>query len=97
MRAPRARPFCCCAARETLLLLRGEIEKPQSEKAGTVGNLAQHLTPSAKYDFRQQHLAFHRRALPGAQLSQRNHLRAVFVTQRQQKQQILSGVHTQGA
>ena len=80
------------AARQTLLLLRREVEKSQRQKAGTVGDLAQHLPPAAKDDLRQQHFALHRRALPGAQLAQRHHARAIFVTQRQQKQQILGGL-----
>ena len=85
------------AARETVLLLRGEIEKAQRQKARTVGDFAQQLPPPAINDFGEQYLALDRRALPRAQFSQRNHPRAVFVTQRQQEQKVLSGLNPQGA
>ena len=88
MRAPRARP---------VLLLRGEIKESQRQEAGAVGDLAQHLPAAAKDDFGEQHFALHRRALPGTQLAQGHDARAIFVAQRQQKQQILGGLDPQGA
>jgi hypothetical protein len=84
------------AARETVLLLRGEMEKTQSQKAGAVADFAQHLPPAAKYDLGEQDLALHRAALSGAKLSQRHHARAIFVTQGQEKQEVLGGLHAQG-
>src|ERR1700676_496930 len=60
------------AARESILLLRGEVEEPQRQKARTIGDLAEHLPAPAKYDLGEQHLALPRRALPGPQFSQRH-------------------------
>ncbi len=85
------------AASEGVLLLSGEIEKPQRQEAGAVANSAQHLAPPAERDFRQQYLAFDRRALSGAQFPQGNQARAVLVAQRQEKQEVLGGFHAQGA
>ncbi len=85
------------AARESVLLLRGEVEKPQRQKARTVGDLAEHLPAPAKYRLGEQHLTLHRRALPGPQFPQRHDTRSVLVAQRQEKQEILSGLDSQGA
>ena len=50
---------------------------------------AQHLTPAAKGDLGEQHLALHRRALARHDLAERHDARAVLVAQRQQEQEIL--------
>ena len=84
------------AARQALLLLRGEIKEAQRQKPRAVGDPAQHLAPSAEDHLGQQHLALDRRALSGAQLAQRHDARAILVAQRQQKQQILGGLDSQG-
>jgi hypothetical protein len=86
-----------CAARQAVLLLRGEIEKTQCQKARTVGDPAQHLSPAAKHDLGELHLAFDRRPLSGAQFAERHDPGAIFVTQRQQEQKILGGLDPQGA
>ena len=54
------------AARESLLLLRGEIKESQRQKAGTVADSAEHLAPAAKRDLREQDLALDGRALARA-------------------------------
>src|SRR5450631_2845049 len=43
------------AARETHLLLSGEMEKPQSQESGAVADFAQHLPSAAKHDIGQQY------------------------------------------
>jgi len=85
------------AARQAVLLLCGEIEEPQREKAGPVADPAQHLPPAAKHDFGEQHFAFHCGPLSRPQLAQGNHLGAILVARRQQEQQILGGLHSQRA
>ncbi len=85
------------AARQAILLLRGKVKETQGQKAGTIRDPAQHLPPAAKHNLGQLHLALDRRPLSRAQLPQRDDPRAILVTQRQEEQQILSGLHAQGA
>src|SRR6185369_5797850 len=79
------------AARETLLLRAGEMKEAQRQRAGAIADPAQQLATAAKCDFAQQHLAFDDCALTDAQRADRHDARAVFVTQRQQEQQVLHG------
>ncbi len=82
-------------ARQTVLLLGGEIKEPQRQDTGSIRDPAQHLPPAAERDFREQHLAFHRGALTRQQFAQGDHASAILVTRRQEKQQILRGLHAQ--
>jgi hypothetical protein len=77
------------AARQTLLLLGGEVEKTQRQESRTIRNLAQHLAASAECHLGEQHFAFDGGALPGPKLAQRHHAGAIFIAQGQQEQQVL--------
>ena len=85
------------APRQAVLLLPGEIEEPQREKARSVGNLAEHLPPAAEGDLGEQDLAFHGSALARQQFAQGNDARPILIAQRQEEQQILCSLHAQGA
>ncbi len=86
-----------CAARQPHLLLNRKIEEPQRQRSRAVADSAQQLAPAAKRNLREQYLALDRRALPRAQFPQRHDASAVLVAQRQEKQQILRGLHAECA
>ena len=71
------------AARQTLLLLGGEVKEAQRQESRAIRNLAEHLAPAAEGDLGEQHFTLDRGALPGAQLAQRHHPGAIFIAQGQ--------------
>ncbi len=81
------------AASEACLLLRREIKKTQRQKARAIADPAEHLPPAAERNLGEQNLALHCRPLAGEQLAERHHARSILVAQRQQKQQVLRGLH----
>jgi hypothetical protein len=83
------------SARQTVLLLGGEVKEPQGKETGSVRDPAQHLPPAAERDFREQHLALNRRALTRQQFAQGDHASAILVARGQQKQQVLCRLHAQ--
>ncbi len=85
------------AARQPSFLLGAEIKEPQRQKSGAIGDAAQKLAPAAVDRLAQQHFAFYRRALAGLQFTQRHDARTVLVAHRQQKQQVLDRLDSEGA
>src|SRR5271169_5722595 len=83
------------AARQTLLLLGGEVKETQCQKSRAIRNPAEHLAAAAECHLGEQHFAFDGGALPGAQLAQRHHPGAIFIAQGQQEQEVLGCLHSQ--
>ncbi len=83
------------AAGQRLLLSAREMEEPQREKSGPVGNPAEQLPLAAEHHLRELHFAFDRDARARNQRADRNDLRAIFVTQRQDEQQVLHLIDAQ--
>ena len=82
---------------EAFLLFRREVKEPQSEVARAVADPGQHLAAASKRDFSEQHFAFYRGTLARDDLAERHHASAVLVTQRQEKQEVLSSLDAEGA
>ncbi len=77
------------AANEPILLRGREIEEPQSQKSGAVRNPAQQLAPLPVRYFGELNLSFHGGTYAGKQSANLPYARAVFIAQRQDKQEIL--------
>jgi hypothetical protein len=64
------------------------MEKPQRQHPRAIGDAAQQLATAAVGDLRELDFPFDRGARAGKQRADGRDLRAVFVAQRQQEQQI---------
>jgi hypothetical protein len=73
-----------------LLLLRGKVEKSQSEEAGTVRQTDQELATPAEDDFGKLDFALNDGTIPGTQRSDGHYARAILVAQGKQKEKVLN-------
>ena len=83
------------AAHELRLLRAGEMKEAQRDETRAVGNAHQQRAAPPEHDFRQLDLAFDDGTVAVAQRADRDHARAVFVTQRQVKQHVLHRVQAE--
>ena len=77
------------AVAELRLLLSRKMKEAQGELPTAIADSDQQTATTAKYDFREQHLACDHRAGSGTQRAQSRQSGTVLVTQRQEKQQVL--------
>ena len=82
-------------ALKTVLLLPVEMKEPQGQRAGTVTDADQQGTPPAELDFSELYLTLYYHVVARSCSAHRHHTRAILVTQRQMKQDILQRMNIQ--
>ena len=78
-----------------MLLARGKMEKAQCQHPRAIGDAAQQLAAATVGDLRELDFPFDRGARAGEQRADKRDLRAVFVAQRQQEQEIGDPCHAE--
>jgi hypothetical protein len=77
------------------LLAAREMKEAQGQLAAAVPDAHQEVAATAERRLGEQYLARHQAALAGDESAQLDQLRAVFVAQRQQEQEILDALQVQ--
>ena len=80
---------------ELCLLTAGKVKKAQRELPAAIADAHQQVAATAKRGLGQKDLAGHEAALAGNERAELYQLRAVFIAQRQQEQQILDTMEVQ--
>src|SRR6478735_9025712 len=88
--APQSR-----SSRQRVALRIREVEKSQREKSGAVGDLAEQGPLPTEHDLRELHFPFYCDPRAGNQRAEGDDLSAIFVTERQDEQQVLHLIDTQ--
>jgi hypothetical protein len=71
------------------LLLAGKVEETQRHLPAAIANTHQQIAAATKHGFREQYFAADQAACAGLQRADAQQLRSIFVTQRQQKQEVV--------